>query len=292
MNRQASPPTCDGAVPSLTALCLAKSRGDLDIFECFSRETRTAWHLPPPSPHSHERILRRHTMRVVSPTRARVFAPSGASSRETAGARLWRASPVPASSRCRSKLLTSASRISSPAPAASRGESGSWDPDDRRRIEENRSWRRTDAPEDAWDIDKERDAVMYKRESLERLLSLTPKEQKPDRAVTCAACGAEVCRRSDETQKDKAHVHRQTYAGAYVSVSVYANAGGIKQTEDAEKDEEASTWWPPRDATRCRCASCDRSLGWRVADNKNETVGAFYALLTSRLAVGKPNAEP
>ena len=65
---------------------------------------------------------------------------------------------------------------------------------------------------------------MYKRESLERLLSLTPKKQKPDRAVMCAACGAEVCRRSDETQKDKAHVHRQTYAGAYVSVSVYANA--------------------------------------------------------------------
>lgn len=271
----------------------AKSRGDLDIFVCFSRETRTAWHLPPPSPHSHERILRRHTMRVVSPTRARVSAPPGASSRETAGARLWRASPVPASSRCRSKLLTSASRISSPAPAASRGESGSWDPDDRRRIEENRSWKRTDAPEDAWDIDKERDAVMYKRESLERLLSLTPKKQKPDRAVMCAACGAEVCRRSDETQKDKAHVHRQTYAGAYVSVSVYANAGGIKRPpEDAEKDEEASTWWPPRDATRCRCASCDRSLGWRVADNKNETVGAFYALLTSRLAVGKPEAEP
>ena len=126
---------------------------------------------------------------------------------------------------------------------------------------------------------------MYKRESLERLLSLTPKEQKPDRSVTCAACGAEVCRRSDETQKDKAHVHRRTYAGAYVSVSVYANAETLK--EDAEKDEEASTWWPPREATRCRCASCDRSLGWRVADNPDETVGAFYALLTSRLAVGK-----
>lgn len=232
-------------------------------------------------------------MRVVSSTRALASEPSAAASR-AAGARLSRASPAHASSRRRSKLLTSGNRrIASPAPRASRGESGSWDPDDRRRIEENRSWRRTDAPEDAWDIDKERDAVMYKRESLERLLSLTPKEQKPDRAVTCAACGAEVCRRSDETQKDKAHVHRQTYAGAYVSVSVYANAGGIKRPpEDAEKDEEASTWWPPRDATRCRCASCDRSLGWRVADNKNETVGAFYALLTSRLAVGKPNAEP
>ena len=230
-------------------------------------------------------------MRVVSSTRALASEPSAAASR-AAGARLSRASPAHASSRRRSKLLTSGNRrIASPAPRASRGESGSWDPDDRRRIEENRSWRRTDAPEDAWDIDKERDAVMYKRESLERLLSLTPKEQKPDRAGTCAACGAEGGRRSDETQKDKAHVHRQTYAGAYVSVSVYANAGGIKETKDAEKDEEASTWWPPRDASRCRCASCDRSLGWFIADNPDETVGPFYALLTSRLTVGKRDAE-
>ena len=202
-------------------------------------------------------------MRVVSSTRALASEPSAASSR-AAGARLSRASPAHASSRRRSKLLTSGNRrIASPAPRASRGESGSWDPDDRRRIEENRSWKRTDAPEDAWDIDKERDAVMYKRESLERLLQLTPKEEKPDRAVMCAECGAEVCRRSDEAQKDKAHVHRQMYADAFVSVSVYANAVGIKHMDASgiAKDEEASTWWPPRDASRCRCASCDRSLG-------------------------------
>ena len=232
-------------------------------------------------------------MRVVSSTRALASEPSAASSR-AAGARLSRASPAHASSRRRSKLLTSGNRrIASPAPRASRGESGSWDPDDRRRIEENRSWKRTDAPEDAWDIDKERDAVMYKRESLERLLSLTPKEEKPDRAVMCSACGAEVCRRSDETQKDKAHMHRMMYAGAFVSVSVFTNAAGIGRTEDSGtgKDEEASTWWPPRDARRCRCASCDRSLGWRVEDNPDETVGAFYALLTSRLTVKKRDAE-
>ena len=40
VNRQASPPTCGAAVPSTCK----KSRGDLDNF---SRETRTAWHLPP-----------------------------------------------------------------------------------------------------------------------------------------------------------------------------------------------------------------------------------------------------
>ena len=102
-----------------------------------------------------------------------------------------------------------------------------------------------------------------------------------------------MCRRSDEAQKDKAHVHRQMYAGAFVSVSVYANAVGIKQMDASgiAKDEEASTWWPPRDASRCRCASCDRSLGWFIADNPDETVGQFYALLTSRLTVGKRDAE-
>ena len=248
---------------------------------------------PPPSLHSHERIIGTRAMRVVSSTRALASEPSAAASR-AAGARLSRASPAHASSRRRSKLLTSGNRrIASPAPRASRGESGSWDPDDRRRIEENRSWKRTDAPEDAWDIDKERDAVMYKRESLERLLQLTPKEEKPDRAVMCAECGAEVCRRSDEAQKDKAHVHRQMYADAFVSVSVYANAVGIKHMDASgiAKDEEASTWWPPRDASRCRCASCDRSLGWFIADNPDETVGQFYALLTSRLTVGKRDAE-
>lgn len=55
-----------------------------------------------------------------------------------------------------------------------------WDEDERRRIEENKRWRRTDPPENAWDIDKERDALMYKRESLESLLRLeyTPEEGK------------------------------------------------------------------------------------------------------------------
>ena len=71
------------------------------------------------------------------------------------------------------------------APATRSGENV-WDPDEQRRIDENKRWKRTDAPEDAWDIDKERDAVMYKRESLERLLALTPKEEKPDTPWVCA----------------------------------------------------------------------------------------------------------
>ena len=54
-----------------------------------------------------------------------------------------------------------------------------WDEDERRRIEENKRWRRTDPPEEAWDIDKERDALMYKRESLESLLRL---EYEPEEA--------------------------------------------------------------------------------------------------------------
>lgn len=177
------------------------------------------------------------------------------------------------------------SRFSYVSPSNAQG-SDSWanDPDDQRRINENKSWRRTDAPEDAWDIDKERDAVMYKRESLERLLSLTPKEEKPDRPVTCLKCGHELCRRSDETQKDKAHVHRHWYNDAFVSVSVFGNAN---VRLDEASDEQASKWWAPRDAFRCRCANCNTSLGWQVSVNPNENVGPFYALLTSRLKVGK-----
>jgi len=54
------------------------------------------------------------------------------------------------------------------------------DPDEERRIRENKQWRRDQPPEDVWDIDKERDALMYKRESLERLLRLTPAKKDGD----------------------------------------------------------------------------------------------------------------
>ena len=90
---------------------------------------------------------------------------------------------------------------------------------------------RTDAPEDARDIDTHGDAVMYMQaESLERLLSLTANEEKRDRPVTCAAShGLEVCRRSDETFEDNAHAHGQTRANAFVSVSAHGDASGTNQ---------------------------------------------------------------
>lgn len=56
------------------------------------------------------------------------------------------------------------------------------DPDDQRRINENKKWKAGDPEEDAWDIDKERDAVMYKREALEACLrtEYIEKERKED----------------------------------------------------------------------------------------------------------------
>tara|TARA_B100001996_G_C18401268_1_gene492985 strand:+ start:53 stop:463 length:411 start_codon:yes stop_codon:yes gene_type:complete len=48
----------------------------------------------------------------------------------------------------------------------------SWDEDDQRRINENKNWKASDGPLAAWDIDKERDAVMYRKESLEAMLRL------------------------------------------------------------------------------------------------------------------------
>jgi hypothetical protein len=47
-----------------------------------------------------------------------------------------------------------------------------WEPEDKRRIEENKRWRHYHPEESAWDIDKERDAVMYKREALEAAFRL------------------------------------------------------------------------------------------------------------------------
>jgi len=52
-----------------------------------------------------------------------------------------------------------------------------WDPDEQRRINENKKWKAGDPEEDAWDIDKERDAVRYKRESLESAFRIGQKER-------------------------------------------------------------------------------------------------------------------
>lgn len=54
----------------------------------------------------------------------------------------------------------------------------SWDPDDKRRINENKNWRADKPEEEAWDIDKERDAIRYKIEHLEALLRLRTEEEE------------------------------------------------------------------------------------------------------------------
>jgi hypothetical protein len=51
-----------------------------------------------------------------------------------------------------------------------------WDPDEQRRINDNKQWRADQPEEDVWDIDKERDAVRYKRESLESIFRIGQKE--------------------------------------------------------------------------------------------------------------------
>ena len=161
-----------------------------------------------------------------------------------------------------------------------------WDPDEQRRVNENKSWKRTDAPEDAWDIDKERDATMYKRESLERLLSLTPSEAKPDKTVVCNKCRAPVSKRSLETQKDRAHLHRLYYADKYVAVGIYERDGTTVDVDESI-DQRASRWWAPRAARRCKCGGCGEVLGWAFEDIAEEKVGPFYALLASRLATNE-----
>ena len=54
------------------------------------------------------------------------------------------------------------------------------DPDDKRRVNDNKNWRRHHPEEEAWDIDRERDAVMYKREALEPCLRVECVEKEED----------------------------------------------------------------------------------------------------------------
>jgi len=57
------------------------------------------------------------------------------------------------------------------------------DPDDKRRVNDNKNWRRHHPQEQAWDIDKERDAVMYKREALEASLRVEYVDEKEDNGM-------------------------------------------------------------------------------------------------------------
>ena len=52
-----------------------------------------------------------------------------------------------------------------------------WDPDEQRRINDNKQWRADQPEEDVWDIDKERDAIRYKRESLESAFRIGQKDR-------------------------------------------------------------------------------------------------------------------
>lgn len=124
---------------------------------------------------------------------------------------------------------------------------------------------------------------MYKRESLERLLALTPKEEKPDRPLVCSGCKAPVSSRRHESRKDKAHLHRLSYGDSIVSVGVYDAATVDVDPKGRGDDARAGDWWPPRAAVKCCCRGCGEVLGWRVGDNAEENVGPFFALLTARL---------
>ena len=55
-----------------------------------------------------------------------------------------------------------------------------WDPDDIRRINENKNWKSTDPEEDVWDIDAVRDARRYKRESLEAVFKVKTEEEEAE----------------------------------------------------------------------------------------------------------------
>jgi len=62
---------------------------------------------------------------------------------------------------------------------------------------------------------------MYKRESLERMLAMSPDDEVPDLALVCAGCKAPVTRRKNEAHKSRKHVHAVAYGDSLLSLGAW-----------------------------------------------------------------------
>ena len=112
------------------------------------------------------------------------------------------------------------------------------------------------------------DAAMYKRESLERMLALSPDEETPDLALVCAGCKTPVTRRKNEAQKSRKHVH-----GKVLQVDPGFDRARVQRSK-LKHDEAFSNFafnfnllpytTPSATATRCSPSGCSAMRRWML----------------------------
>lgn len=169
------------------------------------------------------------------------------------------------------------------------------DPDMQRRINENKRWRRDMSPNEAWDIDKELDAVMYKRAALEDMFKMPSAEEKIDgggadpaaRPLRCRACRSPITDEKDISEyieeKKMRHEHaRTTPQGNLAVFRIFSHAAGVVANPSTA---EPCPWlFPPRSASVCTCAACGTDVGYLVSDNPLAEVSEFFAIRSDAMA--------
>jgi len=159
------------------------------------------------------------------------------------------------------------------------------DPDMKRRVQDNKRWNRSMSPNEAWDVDKELDAMTYKRSALESLLRADEEADSTaagsaapvSRPLRCVSCNAIITDENQISKKAKQHEHpRMTSEGAMQVFRVFSGAKGVVADEAGPMSQ---AWlFPPRTAVRVCCAGCKADVGYAVSDDPREKVGAFFAL--------------
>jgi hypothetical protein len=86
----------------------------------------------------------------------------------------------------------------------------------------------------------------------------------PERAILCAACGAEVTRREAQLEVGGRHEHVfMNPAGNVFHVRCFAAAPGAA-ARGGPSDEYS--WFPPLAWRFAHCRACGAQLGWRFED--------------------------
>eukprot|EP00192_Tetraselmis_astigmatica_P019483 CAMPEP_0117670200 /NCGR_PEP_ID=MMETSP0804-20121206/12602_1 /TAXON_ID=1074897 /ORGANISM="Tetraselmis astigmatica, Strain CCMP880" /LENGTH=218 /DNA_ID=CAMNT_0005478435 /DNA_START=166 /DNA_END=822 /DNA_ORIENTATION=+ len=162
---------------------------------------------------------------------------------------------------------------------------GFQDPDELRRIEKNKRWKRTDPEEKVWDIEEQRAASTYKREALEAMLRLQvddrPDPLKPRQEVyLCGECESIITTSEDAVVVAGKHKHTLNGGLGPVDVAVFSEAEGALDALIQEMD--APEWETPREALGCRCAKCKAHLGWSYRASAGDD-GDFKAIQLNRV---------
>ncbi len=106
-------------------------------------------------------------------------------------------------------------------------------------------------------------------------------EERAERAIRCADCGAEVTSRRHRVEMGGRHAHTFMNPSAFVfHIRLFAEAGGC-QVAGAPTD--AYAWFPGYCWRYALCAACGQHLGWSYEPHSPPGPVAFYGLIEERL---------